>query len=59
MHAIWQPVIFDSLLNEIRKTSINRSNVPEECPVMCGICKPNGSPGNDFVPAPSTNLIAG
>ena len=35
------------------------SNVPIDCPIMCGICKADRSPGNKFIPAPATQLIAG
>ena len=39
--------------------AVDFSNVPGECPVMCGTCKADGSAGDNFVPAPETKLIAG
>ena len=35
------------------------SNVPTDCPVMCGVCNADGSPTDSFIPAPETQLIAG
>ena len=35
------------------------SNVLGDCPVMCGNCKADGSPGDDFIPVPVTQLLSG
>ena len=37
----------------------HNSFVRVQCPVMCGICKGDGSAGEDFISAPSTQLIDG
>ncbi len=36
---------------------VSDSNVPNQCPVMCGLCKSNTQKGNNYVPVPTTHLI--